>query len=160
MFCPTCGFENAQGVNYCKRCGANLNNAPAKTISPAIVAIFLAVVGFITVIGFTIPMVAMSELSHKGFDSERLMGIAVFFLIATFGIDFMLLRMLSRLLGFTRQGRPEPHPLLVKQPKYHTADQTVQRLPEPPISMPSVTEHTTRNFEPVTSREARTKETS
>jgi hypothetical protein len=160
MFCPTCGEDNTQGLKYCKRCGVNLSPVPAPTISPLIVTVFLAVIGFITVLGFVTPMIAMSELSRKGFNGEPLMGLAFFFLLATFSIDFMLLRMLSRLLGFTKQGRQEPHPLLQKQPKYVTSEQHYQQLPEPPVPIASVTEHTTRNFEPVGSREQRSRETS
>jgi hypothetical protein len=160
MFCPTCGDENTQMLNYCKRCGTNLNVAPAKTISPLIVALFLAVVGFITVLGFVTPMIALSELSNKGYGTEPLMTMAFFFLLATFGIDFMLLRLLSRLLGFSKQGKQEPHPLVTKQPKYVTSEQNYQRLPEVQIPISSVTEHTTRNFEPIVSREQRKRETS
>ncbi|HEX8355529.1 MAG TPA: hypothetical protein VF611_21665, partial [Pyrinomonadaceae bacterium] len=41
MFCPYCGTESTQGLNYCKRCGGNL--APlaqggAQETRPAVVA--------------------------------------------------------------------------------------------------------------------------
>ena len=160
MFCSICGYQNLQGVNYCKSCGTNLNPSPPKAISPLVVAIFLVVIGFIMVVGFTIPILAMSELHGKGFGSDPLMVMAFFFLLATFGIDAMLIRLLSRLLGLSKQSRQEPHPLLTKQPKLVTSEQAEQQLLEPQISMPSVTEHTTRNFEPIISREQGSRGTS
>ena len=39
MFCPYCGTESTQGLNYCKRCGANLGaglQAGGQEASPAI----------------------------------------------------------------------------------------------------------------------------
>ena len=160
MFCPNCSYENTQGLNYCKRCGANLNAAPQKNIAPGILAIFLAAIAFITVVGFMLPMLAMAGLSNNGFNKDSLIAMTFFFLLATFGIDFMLIRLLSRLLGFSKQGQQAPHPMMIAKPKYVTSDQPFQQLPEPPITMPSVTEHTTRNFEPLLSREPRSKETS
>lgn len=160
MYCPTCGEQNTQALNYCKHCGANLNASPTQTISPLMVTIFLALIAFITVMGFTIPILGMSELSNKGFGSEPLMTFAFFFVLATFGIDFMLIRLLSRLLGFSKQGRQAIHPLLTKKPKYDTSQQNHQRLPELPTPVSSVTEHTTRNFEPIVAREQHSRETS
>lgn len=162
MFCSVCGYQNLQGVNYCKQCGANLNPASPKSISPWIVAIFLSVIGFITLAGFTIPIIAVTDLIHSqlDFNKEKLMIIPLLFLLATFGIDFLLIRLLSRLLGLSKQGNQEPHPLLMGQPKFVTSEQPNQQLPAPPNSMPSVTEHTTRNFEPIISREQHNRETS
>jgi hypothetical protein len=148
MYCPKCAFDNTQGLSYCKNCGANLNGEASKNISPSIVAIFLTVIGLITLAGFSMPMAAMSELSGKGFDKSSLMTFSFFFLLATFGIDFMLLRLLTRLLGLTKSNRQEPHPLVTRKPKYVTSEQSYQQLPDAPNSMTSVTEHTTRNFEP------------
>lgn len=160
MFCSGCGYENIQGVNYCKQCGANLNPAPSKSTSPWLIGIFLAVIAFITVVGFTMPMVILSELSGKGFDHNSLMVLSVFFLAATILIDGFLIYLLTRLLGFSKQAKQEAKLIITTQPKYTTSEQQYQQLPEPPLSMPSITEHTTRNFEPVISREQRNKETS
>jgi hypothetical protein len=160
MFCSACGYENLQGVNFCKRCGANLNPTPSKSASPWIVLIFLAAIALITVIGFVGPMVMFSELSGKGVDEDPLIAMAFFFLTATTVIDWLLIRLLTRLLGFSKQKTQEKHAAIAPQPKYVTSEQPYPQLPEAQISMPSVTEHTTRNFEPVISREARNRETS
>jgi hypothetical protein len=160
MFCSACGYENKQEVNFCKRCGANLTPAPVKTASTGMVGLFLAAIALITVIGFIGPMVMVAELSHKGMDEEPLVGLAFFFLTATTIIDWLLLRLLTRLLGFSKQKTQQKPAMLVPQPKYVTAEQPYPQLPEAHMSMPSVTEHTTRNFEPIISRESRNRETS
>ncbi len=160
MFCSGCGYENIQGVNYCKQCGVNVTPAPSKPASPWLVGIFLAVIAFITVAGFTAPMVILAELSGKGFDHNSLMLMSFFFLMATILIDGLLIQLLSRLLGFSKQARQEAKHIVTSQPKYTTSEQHHQQLSEPPLSMPSVTEHTTRNFEPIIAREQRHKETS
>jgi hypothetical protein len=149
MFCSACGFENIQGVNFCKNCGANLNPSAAKTQSPWLIGIFLAVIALITVIGLIGPMVVLSDLSHKGTDEEPLIAMTIFFLAATTIIDWLLIRLLNRLLGFTKVKEPGRGRAVVAQPKYVTSEQPYQQLQEPQISMPSVTEHTTRNFEPI-----------
>jgi hypothetical protein len=155
MYCTGCGFENIQGVNFCKRCGANLHPTPAKLASPWIAGILLLVIALITVIGFVGPMIMMSELSHRGTNLEPLMAIAIFFLAATTIIDVLLIRLLTRLLGFAKVKYPAPGTMTTAQPKYVTSEQAYQPLPEPKISMPSVTEHTTRNFEPIITEEPR-----
>lgn len=149
MFCSACGFENIQGVNFCKNCGANFNPAEAKTFSPWIIGIFLAVIAIITVIGLIGPMVLLAEMSGKGSAEEPMVAMSIFFLAATTIIDWQLIRLLSRLLGFTKVKEPKPAKITASQPKYDTSKQPYQQLPEPQISMPSVTEHTTRNFEPI-----------
>jgi hypothetical protein len=149
MYCSGCGQENIQGVNFCKNCGANLNPSKAKSASPWTVGIFLVVIAFITVIGFVGPMVMLSELPGNGLDEEPLMTMAFFFLAATTTIDWLLIRLLTRLLGFAKVKEPAPPKITAMQPKYDTSKQPYQQLPEPHISMPSVTEHTTRNFEPI-----------
>lgn len=159
MFCSTCGYENRKGVNFCKQCGANLNSTPEKSASPWMVLIFLTAIALITVIGFVGPMVMFSDLSRKGLDLEPLMAMALFFLTATTVIDWLLIRLLTRLLGFSKQKPQAVHPTIAAQPKYVTAEQHYPQLPEPHMSIPSVTEHTTRNFEPVSSRESRSRET-
>jgi hypothetical protein len=153
MHCSVCGFKNLQGVNYCKQCGVNVNPAPTKATSPWLAGFFLAVIAFITVTGFAMPMVILSELSGKGFDQEGLMVLSVFFLIATIIIDGLLIYLLTRLLGFSKQAKQEARLIVTAQPKYTTSEQQYQQLPEPPLSMPSVTEHTTRNFKPIPSEE-------
>jgi hypothetical protein len=160
MFCSGCGYGNIQGVNYCKQCGANLNPAPTKPTSPWLAGLFLAVIAFITLAGFMIPVMMLSDLSGKGFDNDTLLAISFFFLLSTVIIDGFLIHLLTRLLGFSKQAKQEAKLVVSTQPKYQTSEQQFQQLPEPPLSMPSVTEHTTRNFEPVISREQRNRETS
>ncbi|MEW6130964.1 MAG: zinc ribbon domain-containing protein [Acidobacteriota bacterium] len=151
MFCPTCAFENNEGVNYCKQCGANLNPVNQKTVSVLGVGTFLAVIAFITICGFAIPLAAMSGLAHDNFDKDGLMLLAFFFVSATVTIDVLLIRLLSRLLGVAKNHQRDLHPLMTRAQKNQNPI-TSPSLPAPPIAVSSVTEHTTRNFNPVGSR--------
>jgi hypothetical protein len=160
MFCSGCGYENLQGVNYCKQCGVKLNSAPSKSFSPWLAGIFLVVIAFITLTGFMIPVMMLAELSGKGFDNDSLLAMSFFFLLSTVIIDGFLIHLLTRLLGLSKQAKQEAKLVVTTQPKYQTSEQQYQQLPEPPSSMPSVTEHTTRNFDPMISREQRNRETS
>ena len=152
MYCQNCGFNNDEGVNYCKRCGTNLNPIQTvKSVHPIVIVGFLFVILFITLAGFAMPMVAMSEL-HSKVDQGILVAFSALFLLAVFGVDAMLIWLLTRLLGVAKvkkqiEGIPK------NRPKYVTSGQQYEALPAPPISVSSVTEHTTRNFDAVNSRE-------
>ncbi len=157
MYCPNCGLDNTNGFNYCNRCGMNLNPDKPKAISTPLVFIFLAVIAFITIVGFSMPLIAMSELSNKGFNPKSLIAFSIFMLFAVVGVDYLLIVMLARLLGvstFDRcSGVLRSHLAQRQMP-----EQNVIRLPEHQTSFRSVTESTTRNFEPVVVRVRNTNE--
>lgn len=158
MYCQNCGFGNDEGVNYCKRCGTNLQPAPtAKPVNPFIVGCFLLTILFITLAGLMLPMVAMSEL-HGKVNEGLLNGFSLLILLVVFSTNAMLIWLLTRLLGVGIWKKPkvtgtEP------RPRYVTSGQEYDALPSPPISMTSVTEHTTRNFDAVPVRQRQTGET-
>jgi hypothetical protein len=158
MFCQGCGFGNDEGVNYCKRCGANLQPTPAaKPANPFIIGCFLLTILFITLAGLMLPMVAMSEL-HGKVNEGMLNGFSLLILLVVFSTNAMLIWLLTRLLGVGIWKKPkdtgsEP------RPRYVTNGQQYDALPSPPISMTSVTEHTTRNFDAVPVRQRQTGET-
>ncbi|GEM_PF-1005964 len=157
MYCQNCGFNNDEGVNYCKRCGTNLNPAQtAKSVSPIVVASFLVVILFVTLAGLSLPMVAMSEL-HAKMDQEFLITFSGLILAAVFGVNAMLIWLLTRLLGVAKV-KKQTIEVPEKRAKYVTSGQPHEALPSPPISLTTVTEHTTRNFDAVQAREPRNRE--
>jgi hypothetical protein len=161
MFCHICGLENLQGRNFCKRCGEVLNpqalsNQTTKSSSPFVTAVFLLVICMITLAGFSLPMIALGEL-HDKLHQGALLFFATIILAAVVGIDAMLIRLFTKYLGLGKSQVPVPQPP-VPRAKYNPSGQEYAQLPEPPYSVPSVTEHTTRNFDPVV--EKRAKETS
>src|SRR5262245_38568904 len=155
MLCQNCGFNNDKGVNYCKRCGTNLNPVQtAKSVHPIVIIGFLFVILFITLAGFAMPMMAMDDL-HNKVDQRVLIAFSALFLLSVFGINAMLIWLLTRLLGVAKV-KNRTDEMAEKRPKYVTSGQQYEALPAPPISIGSVTEHTTRNFDKVNVQERRT----
>ena len=156
MYCPNCGAESTFGLNYCKHCGGNLSDAPQQAPPPArnvLAALILAAATLGIVLG-GLGIVFSAALSLIGpqppgfappvHDAVAVAGMMVLFGSATIGlVSLMLIKLFSRMMGFGSAADKPARPARTFVPE--------QRLPQiqaPPISMQSVTEHTTRNFEP------------
>lgn len=151
MYCPSCGLQQTQGLRYCPRCGANLAPAsqepPPSLIGP-IWAVSLAVT-LITLAGFGFVFVfAMALITRNIQMNGSLFLLITFFLFVVLAIAGLLVRQLSRLLslyhkpGVQSAQKPQPN-------KNELAGREAPRLEavsEPPLS---ITESTTRTFEPV-----------
>lgn len=159
MFCPHCGTETAAELKYCKRCGGPNPWALAQTHEsrPAPSTGMVWAAGFSTaaviIAGLAVVAVAIFEMSRANVGPVALIWIALFFTLTLFGSIALLLRFWSYLLGaMPRQAAPELPP--ASRPA-DTSDLAPQQqpgaLPEPRFA--SVTEHTTRTFENVKSRE-------
>jgi hypothetical protein len=136
----------------------NLNPDKPKTISTMIVLIFLAAIAFITVVGFSMPLIAMSELHNKGFNPKSLIAFSIFMLFAVVGVDYLLIGLLTRLLGVSTFDRFSGM-LRSRQALCQTPEPPFVRLPDSQRpSFRSVTESTTRNFEPAAVRVRNTNE--
>lgn len=156
MYCPNCGAESTFGLNYCKRCGGNLSDTtqpaapPTKNILAALilaaatVAIVLGGLGIVfnetlSLIGPQVP--GFAPPVH---DAVAVAGMMVIFGSLTVGlVALMLIKLFSRVMGFgSETGKHAP------QVKAFTPQQHPAQISAPPIAVQSVTEHTTRNFEP------------
>jgi len=150
MFCPSCGNENT-GLPYCNRCGANLTTlTPQPQIvevnitKPALIlAITLAVVtlgGFGGLIGGAL---RMAEVLH-GDDGP--MAIIFFGMVTILVIDIFLVRQLSKIIS-AALASAQPRAQRMSNPS-----QAPLHLQQQPVvgrfTAASVTEHTTRFFEP------------
>lgn len=160
MYCQSCGTENQTGLNYCNRCGAQVYATPTPRDAVAAVAAppvdlggpmrWLAATTCLTLlIGFGMLLLTLIGLANMGIRGEPLVAITFFGFAAIFGTEFMLIRMMSRLLltakeggrffGPKKSGRKElPHP----------APQAFIQSPAYTDPLGSVTEHTTRTFTP------------
>lgn len=154
MYCPNCGAESTFGLNYCKHCGGSLSDAPQQAPPPArnvLAALILAAATLGIVLG-GLGIVFSAALSLIGpqppgyaplQNSAAIAGMMVLFGSATVGlVSLMLIKLFSRMMGF---GSAADKP--VRQPRTFVPEQRVPQI-QAPISMQSVTEHTTRNFEP------------
>jgi hypothetical protein len=153
MFCPYCGTESTQGLNYCKRCGGNLAplaQGAAQESRPAVVtpgaawAAGLSTTA-IVVIGLGMIFPITTELAARGIGATAVVWIALFVALAVVGCAAMLLRFWSLLFGVGggRAAAALPE---------HKANDT-RGLGAPRFdslnTAPSVTEQTTRTLEHV-----------
>jgi hypothetical protein len=152
MFCPNCGTEATQGVNYCKRCGGSLNalsgvqdTRPVITTGTAwavgVTMLLVVSVGLAAVFG------TLSDLVHF-VSSDTVVAILIFGGLTVLGSIFLLTRFWMRLLTGTKQSAIAS---LVAARRANTSELGPARVaalpdtaPPPPIS--SVTENTTRTL--------------
>lgn len=146
MYCPTCGAQLAQKLTYCNRCGANLRAMmsidEAKLPEKSIDSVLWVIVGTtITILGMSLGALV---LMRDG-DIDRGLG-SVFVILSFVALVVVEGVLVWRLLNLNK-GAKETHNLA--QPKYSDAERPgavgTRALDEP---VPSVTEQTTRVFEP------------
>lgn len=148
MFCPSCGAEQNQTLSYCNRCGANLKPIesampPAKLVSAAW-AVSLAV-AFVTLGGFGMIFGLVFALISRGMSlSAGGVGLVILSSLIILTIDWLLIRQLSRVLDLPRAARETA---TVSQPSLNENSPALLAAPPQPVS--SVTDRTTRTFEPV-----------
>jgi hypothetical protein len=155
MYCPSCGAEYTIELKYCNRCGANLNTG--LTEQPHIVPVSLtkpmivlgAILVMLTLGGFGMLMSAAIELSRSArLDPDSITAIVIVGMLIILTTDVFLVRLLTKIInaslssGSLTQPRrskalPNPGAIPITQP-------ATSRLQ----GMPSVTEGTTRFFEP------------
>jgi hypothetical protein len=164
MYCPHCGTETTQGLNYCNRCGGNLSlpaAVGAHESRPAISTGKVWAVGVTTllliVMGLGITFAALTDMMHGGMPPDVLKMILVTATMTILGGLAFLGWLWTRVLGLARRTDNAAPPLY--RPASNTSELGAGRaggaLPEPqtyPAS--SVTEHTTRTLEHVKSRES------
>ncbi len=148
MYCSSCGVAVTQSLSYCNYCGAKVNGTKGEsasrspevkpeTLVAAMVLVFVFGLGAITL--FMGMMKAVLHLNE---------GVILFFILLSFLIMLSLEGVIVRLLFRRKSGHEEAGDAgLMKGQATRELNAGQQRaLPE---SMPSVTEHTTRAFEPL-----------
>ncbi|HYO63480.1 MAG TPA: hypothetical protein VER08_07475 [Pyrinomonadaceae bacterium] len=155
MFCQHCGAEATHELNYCKRCGGNLNPAGSQdllvrpVVPPATVwgigatTFLLVAVGLIILFGF------ISLMADRGMTPPALVTMTLFGALTLLGCVALLVR-LWRLLLTGGQAQAVPRPVQLARPTAtnELPPQRAGALPEAFGPVPSVTEHTTRTFDP------------
>ena len=101
MYCPECGSETSEGLRYCNRCGANLTNETV-VAAPRLYGIILALAIAVLVIGI-LGIVAIFffaiELMGRGSVPAEVVLFLIVFTLVLFGIEALLIRQMSRMLG-------------------------------------------------------------
>ena len=152
MYCPNCGDQTTQGLKYCKRCGAGLSTSTTpieeKASAGKAMGVMLFLVALVCIAGFIALFATVNTLGERAtFDTRALVAIMAFGGATVVGVVGLLVWLLLRL---TTGYRPAAHH---EQEKPALREYVAQQLPPPPISASSVTEHTTRNFDPSLYRE-------
>ena len=155
MYCPSCGTEYTIELKYCNRCGANLSTEVAAQPEPVLInltkpiLIIGAVMTLLTLGGFGLVIGGAIELARNvQLGGDPVIGMVVMGMLTILTTDIFLLRQLSKIINAalsssTRVPRKRTNAL---------ANPPMAQLPQPSTSRlqgaPSVTEGTTRFFEP------------
>ena len=147
MYCSSCGVVVAQGLSYCNYCGAKLSGVKGDSIikSPDVRPESL-VWGMVAVLvfGFGAIVLLMMAMKMVGLNAGQILAFIV--------LSFLIMLLVEgvfiwQLLGRKRGTEKTAYTMLAKEQATNDLYEAQQRvLPEP---MPSVTEHTTRAFEPI-----------
>jgi hypothetical protein len=148
MYCSSCGASVAQGLSYCNYCGAKLSGANGDNVinssgvKPELVV--SAMVGL-----FILGLVAIAVLigvlkAVAGFDFPFLLVATMFSFVLMLVVEGVLMSLLLRgKRGAKESGDTER---LKEQTTKELGEAQARVLPE---RVPSVTEHTTRSFDPI-----------
>jgi uncharacterized paraquat-inducible protein A len=147
MYCSSCGVALAKELAYCNHCGARINSSKddgvikAAELFPdslvwAIVSVF--VVGIGCVIGL------MAVMKNYGLNDGAVLAFSTLIFLLMLGVESVFIWLLLSRRKEVRQAEQ------VKKQATRELEPTEQRaLPE---HLVSVTEHTTRAFEPIQSQ--------
>ena len=150
MYCSTCGVAVAQSLSYCNYCGAKLNgvkgddSARSPEVRPELLV--SAMVGL-----FILGLVAITMLSGVMKAVLNLNAPQIIpFMVLSFLIMMVLEGLFIRLLFRRKRGSQEGGDKVLRSQATSELDAAQARVLLQPVS--SVTEHTTRAFDPVYSQ--------
>jgi hypothetical protein len=154
MFCPSCGTEYTIELKYCNRCGANLSssvvpqpepvvvNVTKPTLILGMVMLMVTLGGFGGLVGGAI---SLAQILHG---NDSFMAIIMFGMLIILIVDIFLVRLLSKLINAALPSKTQPRaiypPIPAGMPAQFQPPTSTARLQ----AAPSVTENTTRFFEP------------
>src|SRR5215213_10103890 len=147
MYCSSCGVAVAQGLSYCNFCGAKLNGEKgANAVRSSEVKPEALVWGMVAVLvfGFVAIVFLLMAMKMVGLNVAQILAFTILsFLIMLLVEGVFIWQLLRRKRGAEETG--DTAPLKEQAPKELDAAQA-RVLRE---AMPSVTEHTTRAFDPI-----------
>lgn len=147
MYCQSCGTEVTKELNYCNRCGANLNlpsNLPDLPMRPINLTGPTIAIALMVMISLGIVFASVSELARRDIHPAFLTWMVLGGLAMIAGVAAMILRQWSHLAGVRQQERST---LRKKPAGQEPAPMSLPSMRSEPVS--SVTDHTTRTFDPV-----------
>ena len=148
MYCSSCGVAVAQGLGYCNYCGAKLNGVKGDNVSETSQAKPELLVAAMVVV-FVLGLVAIAILtgvmkSVLNLDAGQILGFAALSFLIMLLIEGVCIWLLLRR---TRGAEETRNSLQAKNQTTNELNAGQERaLPEPSLS---VTDHTTRAFDPI-----------
>jgi hypothetical protein len=149
MYCSTCGVAVAQGLSYCNYCGEKLSGAKSNSVSkprevkPELLVSSMVALFIFGLFAITLLMGMMKAVLNV--NVGVVLGFGLMSFLMMLGIEGVLIGLLMGGKRGVRESGVED--LRLKQQTTRELDAAQARaLPEP---VPSVTEHTTRAFDPV-----------
>lgn len=147
MYCSSCGVSVAQGLSFCNYCGAKLNGEKRDNViksSEAKPESLLWGMVAVLVFGFVAIVFLMMAMKMVGLNVGQILAFTILsFLIMLLVEGVFIWQLLGRKRG-TEETTDTVHSK--EQATKELYEAQARALPEP---MPSVTEHTTRAFEPI-----------
>jgi hypothetical protein len=138
-------------LNYCNRCGANLNqpaNQAEADMRPVNLTAPTIAICLMVVIALAIIFVGATELLARGINPTALTWMVIVSLAMVMGVSSLFIRQWTTLAGLA-QPKERKKPAETKPSALAPPAQLPPMRSEP---VPSVTDHTTRTFDPVKAR--------
>ncbi|HEX6045408.1 MAG TPA: hypothetical protein VFZ22_13035 [Pyrinomonadaceae bacterium] len=146
MYCSTCGVALVRGLTYCNHCGAKLTaesgNTAVKSSDIKPEALVWAMVAAL-VFGFGAIVLLMMAMKMVGLNVGQILAFTILSFLIVLVVESVFIR---QLLGRKRGADDASDALSREEARKELNDAQARMLSEP---MPSVTEHTTRAFEPI-----------
>lgn len=145
MYCERCGKQIEEPLNFCNACGAQIKKEPGdqkSILHSLVVALIVTVTAGIGVLAGLL-VILLDRVPRP----EPVIAFAVFYLATLFGICFMIMRQISKLIDAKLAGK-YVEPVNVQQPLVQLPPKTTNQL-EDFREPASVIENTTRTLEEV-----------
>lgn len=147
MYCSTCGVALAHGLSYCNYCGAKLNGPDTGAAKARLDPLIFAILATFVFGTFSITVFIGVLKAALRLDNDEVMALAFVPFLVMLVLEFIFVRLLLR-----RARTDEGAGAKVKLKGQATKELDSARVPSLPEHVGSVTEHTTRTFDPVYTR--------
>ena len=147
MYCSSCGVAATQGLSYCNHCGAKLTGEKGDgAIKSSDVRPESLVWGMVAVLvfGFVAIVLLMMAMKMVGFNVGQILALTMLSFLITLLVEGVFI---WQLVGRKRGAKETGDTALSKEQTTKELYVSQARALQEP--MPSVTEHTTRAFEPI-----------
>ena len=147
MYCERCGKQLDDALNFCNGCGAQLKRS-GDTEQKSVLNLLITALIVVTTAGIGVLAGLLAILLNKVPNFEPVIAFAVLYLATLFGICFMIMRQVSKLIDAKLAGKdvyetPNSSDPFVRLPPRTTAQLEHHREPA------SVTDSTTRTLDEV-----------